>query len=339
MPKMTLTLNAFRTPFLFAVFIAMLQLSGCATAPDTANSATASQQPFTAIVVAYAPEMQGILERIDADPDAQIHEVKTRKGIVYRIGSYHDEPILLFATGISVVNAAMSMQMAIEHFPIKQVVFMGIAGAVNPKWQPGDVVIPARWYYHDESIYANPPAAGQNMSALPTFYQAFLSEQRKRRQTDPHIPSYKPFGFMHPNDVSVIKDGLNAPVDMAYFSASSDLITVARRAALKVPPWETIPGRPATIHVGGNGVTGSVFVDNREYRQWVRDVFNAEVTEMESAAIAQVCTVNEVDWIIIRSVSDLAGGQEGVNDEHQYELDVSRSGANVLFTLLGELAR
>ena len=86
-------------------------------------------------------------------------------------------------------------------------------------------------------------------------------------------------------------------------------------------------------------MTGSVFLDNREYRQWVREVYRAEVTEMESAAIGQVCTVNEIDWIIIRAVSDLAGGQEGINSEHQYQADVSRIGAEVLFALLGELAR
>ena len=97
--------------------------------------------------------------------------------------------------------------------------------------------------------------------------------------------------------------------------------------------------REAKLHVGGNGVTGSVFLDNREYRKWTREVFNAEVTEMESAAIGQVCTVNDVDWVIIRAISDLAGGQEGVNVEHIYDKEVSRVGANVLFAVMDELAK
>jgi adenosylhomocysteine nucleosidase len=91
--------------------------------------------------------------------------------------------------------------------------------------------------------------------------------------------------------------------------------------------------------VGGNGVTGSVFLDNREYRKWTREVFSAEVTEMESAAIGQVCTINEVDWVIIRAISDLAGGQEGLNVESKYDTEVSRIGANVLFSVLDELSK
>ena len=94
-------------------------------------------QGFTAVVVAYAPEMEGILGRIEADPNASITQMVTYKGIKYRIGKYHDEPILIFATGMSIANAAMSMQMAFDYFPVKQVVYMGIAGAVNPEWQPG----------------------------------------------------------------------------------------------------------------------------------------------------------------------------------------------------------
>ena len=45
----------------------------------------------------------------------------------------------------------------------------------------------------------------------------------------------------------------------------------------------------------------------------------------------------QVDWVIIRSISDLAGGQEGVNDEHIYDVEASRVAALLLFALLDEL--
>lgn len=82
-----------------------------------------------------------------------------------------------------------------------------------------------------------------------------------------------------------------------------------------------------------------MFLDNREYRKWVRQVFNAEVTEMESAAVGQVCFVNNIDWVIIRAISDLAGGQEGLNVEDIYDEEVSRVGAKVLFSVLEELSQ
>ena len=115
------------------------------------------------------------------------------------------------------------------------------------------------------------------------------------------------------------------------------MLEAARAAIKKLPPQSILGERFSKLSVGGNGVTGSVFVDNRNYRKWTREVFNAEVTEMESAAVGQVCEINEVDWVIIRSISDLAGGQEGVNDEHIYDVEASRVAAALLFALLDEL--
>ena len=161
------------------VLLSTSWMGGC-TSTKTSDGASYgpaafSQPAFTAVTVAYAPEMQGILNRIEQDPNASIHTTTTIKGVTYRIGTYHDEPILIFATGMSIANAAMTMQMALDYFPVKQVVYMGIAGAVNPKWQPGDVIVPARWYYHDESVYTNedPNAPGEYI--LPEYYARFIA--------------------------------------------------------------------------------------------------------------------------------------------------------------------
>lgn len=317
-------------------------ISGCASTSSVTQPqygpVSFTGDEFTAVMVAYAPEMEGILGRIDSDPNAQIHTTTTIKGITYRIGTYHDEPILVFATGMSIANAAMSTQMALDYFPVKQVVYMGIAGAVNPKWQPGDVIVPERWYYHDESVYTNEDPESPGKYVLPEYYAKFMEEQPARLAEDPHYPKYKPFQFIHPDEVLITKDGMEKPEDTAYFTASSRLLNAAKTAMDAMPVQRILNERDAKLHVGGNGVTGSVFMDNREYRKWVRDVFTAEVTEMESTAIGQVCTINDVDWVIIRAISDLAGGQEGVNTENLYDKEVSRVGANVLFAVLDELA-
>ena len=298
---------------------------------------TFSQKPYTAIVVAYEPEMRGILEAIEADPRAYILNEYKFKGIKFRTGVYREMPILVFATGMSIANAALSTQMALDYFPVDQLVYMGIAGAVNPKWQPGDVIVPERWYYHDESVYSNPKQGQPNEYVLPDYYSKFLEDQATRRANDPHTPKYSPFHFIHPDEVLIIKDGMDRPEDQAYFSVTPSLLDAAR-AAIETMPAQMIFGkREAQLSVGGNGVTGSVFVDNREYRKWTREVFDAEVTEMESAAVGQVCTINAIDWIIIRSISDLAGGQEGINVEHIYDVEASRSGAALLFALLDQL--
>ncbi len=317
----------------------VIALSGCVSTEPTYGPQQFKGEGITAVVVAYEPEMEGILGRIDSDPNASIHTTLEFQGVKYRLGTYNDKPIVVFATGMSIANAAMTMQMALDYFPVKQVVYMGIAGAINPEWHPGDVIVPARWYYHDESVYSNEDPNNPGSYILPDYYQRFLAEQDARRALDPHTPNYKPFKFIHPDEVLIIKDGMDKPQDTAYFSATPSLLDAASRAISGMPTQRVLDERDAKLFVGGNGVTGSVFLDNRDYRQWTRDVFNAEVTEMESAAIGQVCTVNEVDWVIVRAISDLAGGQEGVNVENKYDKEVSRIGAEVLFALLDELAK
>ena len=66
--------------------------------------------------------------------------------------------------------------------------------------------------------------------------------------------------------------------------------------------------------VGGNGVSGPVFVDNAEFREYAFATFEAAVLDMETASAAMVAYANEIPFIGFRSLSDLAGGGEGANE-------------------------
>ncbi len=71
--------------------------------------------------------------------------------------------------------------------------------------------------------------------------------------------------------------------------------------------------RPPRVTVGGNGVSGQAFVDNRAFREFTFQTFAARVLDMESAAVAHVAYANAVPFIAFRSLSDLAGGERGEN--------------------------
>ncbi|GAA0177248.1 5'-methylthioadenosine/adenosylhomocysteine nucleosidase [Clostridium sediminicola] len=53
-------------------------------------------------------------------------------------------------------------------------------------------------------------------------------------------------------------------------------------------------------------VSGDQFIDSVEKVEWFSDEFNAKACEMEGASIAQVCYLNSVPFVIIRSISDNA---------------------------------
>jgi adenosylhomocysteine nucleosidase len=295
------------------------------------------QQGFTAIVAAYEPEIKAINAAFAKLDSATIDQVVSYRGVDYQLGSYKGMPVVIFTTGISVPNAAMTMQMALDYFPIERVVMMGIAGAINPEFEPGDIAVPARWYFHDESVYVNPNKQKAGEYILPDYYENALKGYKDREKTDPFAPRYENFAFIFPEEMEVIKAGWDQPKQMPYFTATPSLVTLAEKAVQSIDPITMPSGKPITIRVGGNGVTGSVFLDNADYRQWIKQVYNAEVTEMESAAVGQVCFVNEVDWIIIRSVSDLAGGQSGKNEENVFDGIASGTGTKLMMGLLDQL--
>jgi adenosylhomocysteine nucleosidase len=320
--------------FLLTVLVSILPAAASATyGPRDFGDA----QSMTAIVAAYAPEIRAIDAAFENHPDAEITETVSFRGVTYQIGQYKGEPIVIFTTGVSVSNAAMTVQMALDYFPIKRLIMMGIAGGVNPIYEPGDITVCERWYFHDESVYVNPDPENPGEFILPDYFEATLKRHLARLDDDPHAPKYENFGYIHPDEVAVIKEGWDRPREMPYFTATPELIAAARKAVKSAGTIEMPSGKPIQVTVGGNGVTGSVFLDNAAYRSWCRKVFNAEVTEMESAAVGQVCFVNEIDWVIIRSVSDLAGGQQGKNDENVFDAIASGTGAKLLLALLNEV--
>lgn len=313
------------------LFSLLLFLAGCGDTPVTEGN---PREPITAIVAAYDPEIEALIREIGALPDSEIWEEQTSKGVTYYLGKVHGEPIVLFVTGMSIANAAMTMQMAIDRYPVARVLYAGIAGGVNPELNTGDVVVPERWYYHDESAYFNPDLENENGYIVADYFKNESSFYAVESSKDPHHPQYSNYGMIFPDEVLIIKEGMEKPEPVAYFVADAGLLSLAQKAIDALPALPVSDERTASLFVGGNGVTGSVFLDNADYRLWVREVWNAEVTEMESAAVGQVCFINEVPWVIIRGVSDLAGGQEGKNEENLYDDIASTNAARVLLKML-----
>ena len=65
-------------------------------------------------------------------------------------------------------------------------------------------------------------------------------------------------------------------------------------------------------HVG-RVATGDWFVNTNEDKKRIYDYTNALCTEMEGCAVAQTCLLNEIPFIIIRSISDCADGNADVD--------------------------
>lgn len=82
------------------------------------------------------------------------------------------------------------------------------------------------------------------------------------------------------------------------------------------------------IHIGVIA-TGDIFLTDIEMKDKIRTEFNAECVEMEGAAIAQTCKLNNIPFVVIRGISDIPNG-ENLIDFNTYLEMISKRVADVL---------
>ena len=172
-----------------------------------------------AVVSAFAPEMTVLRGELDS---ARVHSIN---GVEFVAGALEGQNVVLFLSGISVVNAAMTVQRA---------------GAEAPETR--------FWFPVDEALLA-------------------------------HVRT-----------------------------VVADVVLDRCRAD------GTCLQRTPKVVIGGPGVSGGAFIDNAAFRDYTFKTFGARVLDMESAAVAHVAYANNVSFIAVRSLSDLAGGGEGENE-------------------------
>jgi len=271
--------------------VAWLWMAGSAGVADGAEAL--DKTPRTAVMSAFEPEWTALQAMLVGRED---HVVK---GVTFLTGTIAEQPVVLFLSGVSMVNAAMSTQMALDRFTIRRIVFSGIAGGVNPQLRVGDVAVPDEWSEYLEAVFARETAGSYR---LPPYAQ---------------MPSGH-FGMIFPQPVEITLSG-QKPEKRRWFAVDAQLLGVARSVAASVAlkdctsDHKCLRQKPRIV-IGGNGVSGPVFVDNTQYREYVYKTFAANVLDEESAAVAHVAYINKTPFIAFRSLSDLAGGGSGENE-------------------------
>ncbi len=274
--------------------------------------------PRIALFSAFEPEWQALLAIVEQPVSHK------EKGVEFVTGRVEDHDVVLVLSGVSMVNAAMTAQMAIDRFNLRAILFSGIAGGVDPSLNIGDVVVSERWGQYLETILARETPQGFQ---LPSW-----SKQE--------FPNY---GMIFSRGVRAVREGQAKPERQFWFPVDAKLFEIARTAASGVELKRCVEAaclvHPPKVMVGGNGVSGTAFVDNAAFRTWAFDTFKAQVLDMESAAVAHVATTNAVPFLAFRSLSDLAGGGAGENEMQTFEKLASENSVAVLRAFLKAMAK
>jgi len=113
--------------------------------------------------------------------------------------------------------------------------------------------------------------------------------------------------------------------DLRFFSAAPALIEHARAVDL--------PGHSLRF---GRVCTGDAFIQDEDRRTAIREELGGDCVEMEGAAVGQVCTLNEVPFLLVRAISDRADGASDI-DFQAFLHEAAQSSARIVLHLLQSL--
>ena len=201
-------------------------------------------------------------------------------------GRMGDRPVVIAWTGVGKVNAAMTATLLIEHFQPSRVIVTGIAGAVDPNLEPGDIVIATRTAHHDMGVI---------------WPQGLEPGGVRNRLTGEDNPTFFPADNM-----------LLAAARRAAEQASFEPVSLKA-------------GERPTRILFGTIVTGDSFVASKAKCAELEEEFGADAGEMEGAAVAQICYQRRIGCLVIRSMSDKADESAVVDKQMFYEMAARKS--------------
>lgn len=121
------------------------------------------------------------------------------------------------------------------------------------------------------------------------------------------------------------KKGIIPRMENSVFEADERLINAAYKSSTEeVKNHKVVKGRV---------VTGDIFISSKELKDQLVNDFDAYCGEMEGAAIAHVCCLNNTPFVIIRAMSDKADGSAEVTYE-EFVVDAAHNSKDIVLKML-----
>ena len=224
----------------------------------------------TAILSALEDEQRGLIAYL-----TDVRQVR-RAGRDFWLGHWHGQPVVLALSRIGKVAAATTSTALIEAFGATRIVFTGVAGALGPNVQVGDVVVASHFVQHD-------------MDASPLFPRY-------------EIPLYRQSQF-----------ACDATLTTSLLEASSK--AVQQRHAADAPA-STRPRVHLGLIASGDRFVSTIQSSQDVRQSLRSEAMEALAVEMEGAAVAQVCLDYGIPFAAVRTISDRADDLAHVDFQH-----------------------
>jgi len=275
-----------RVVLLFAVFLPV--------APSVARPGPTTE-PLTAVLGAQTREIALLRDELEGRKERRF------LGIPFWEGRIAGRRAVVAKMGSGKVNATVVATLLVEHFDPREVIVTGIAGGLNPRLGPGDLVIARKTVQHD----------------MCRLYDGRVEYRGARNPVH----------------------GVRGPVFLAPPAHLLEIAQrAARRTRFTPIPYRDRASSPRAVRViTGVVATGDAFVASKAKRKQLREDLGADAVEMEGAAVAQVCYTFGVPCLVIRSLSDRAD-EAAVVDLESFADIAAENSARLVREILRELA-
>ncbi len=123
--------------------------------------------------------------------------------------------------------------------------------------------------------------------------------------------------------------GVIPQMEISTFVADKEMLAIAKAA------YESIPSTD-TLHIG-RILTGDQFISDAAKRSWLLDTFDGLCCEMEGAAIAHTAHLNDLPFLIIRTISDNSDA-DSVSDYPAFEKAAAERSAALVEDILARIS-
>jgi 5'-methylthioadenosine/S-adenosylhomocysteine nucleosidase len=204
--------------------------------------------------------MTVVLGALDGEIKELVEAVTDRReeswhGHHFHRGTLAESPVVVARSGVGKAYSAAVAQHLIDRYQPERLIFTGVAGALNPDYEIGDIVVARDCMQYD----------------------------------------------LDASDVGFAR-GEVPYTGLRELACDPELVRVA----------SSVPTETEGVHVG-RILTGDRFVttaDKEEYAFLRQELFG-DAVEMEGAAVGLVATVNEIPFVVIRTISDRADRETG----------------------------
>jgi adenosylhomocysteine nucleosidase len=270
----------------------LLLLTGLLLCAGPRTTLAETTSPLTAIMGAFGEEVSKLEEALSGT------NVQMIMGIRFVTGTLEKRNVVLVSSGVGKVNAAVTAALLIDHFKPCEILFTGIAGAINPELRPGDIVIADKTVQHD----------------LGTLTPEGIQLRGMRNPVD---WERNPVFFDADSRLAAVAESVARTVEFEKLQVGAE------------------ERNPRIIR--GIVASGDVFVASPAKKQELRKTVNADAVEMEGAAVAQVCRQFGVPCLVIRSITDSAESNAR-QEAGSFLLVATHNSTRLVSAIVGRLA-